>query len=136
MSEESYLFRKVLITILVVLIVVIPVSIFIYNKFDNGTSILFDKMNKKALIFVTSNKCIECKSIEKELIDNNVDYYKINKDLDYNNYKIIIKRIKLDEEYVPSPSLILVENKELSVNINEFDKVNLEEFFDEYNLRR
>ena len=43
-------------------------------------------------------------------------------------------KIDLDKEYATAPSLILIENGELSVNINEFDKVDLEEFFIENNL--
>lgn len=134
-EEVVMLFKRLGLAFLVAIIFAIPTAIFVYNKYDNSTGEIIDKMkNDRALLFITGYKCDECKTIKKILKDNNISYFEINKDIDHQNYKIIINRINLPEEFAPAPSLILVENGELSVNINDFNSVNLDEFFKEYNL--
>jgi len=136
MDEEVVILLKRLgLAILVAIIFAIPTALFVYNKFDNSTSDALAKMQKeKVLIFIDGHKCKECKSVEKVLKSNDVEYYKINKDIDHQNYKIILNKIHLGEEYVPAPSLILVEKGQLVVNINDFDNIDLDMFFDDYNL--
>ena len=137
MDEEVVLLLKRLgLAFIVALIFVIPTALFFFFKFDNSTSDILNVIdnNKKVLVFVDGYKCRECKNIENILIENNIKYYKVNRDVNNQNYRIILDKIDLDKEYATAPSLILIENGELSVNINEFDKVDLEEFFIENNL--
>ena len=133
-EEVVMLLRKIGFALLVAIIFAIPTAIFVYNKFDNNTSDLLDKMNEKTLLFISSHKCSNCEKIEKELKGYNVEYYKINKDIDYQNYTIILNKIDLTEEFAPAPSLVLIENGKLSVNINEFEEFDLEGFLIDYNL--
>ena len=136
MDEEVVILLKRLgLAFLVAIIFAIPTAIFVYNKFDNSTSDILAKMKKeKVLIFVDGHKCDECKTIKKILKDKDVEYYELNKDIDHQSYKIIMNKIHLSEKYVPAPSLVLVEKGELVVNINEFDNIDLDMFFDDYDL--
>lgn len=137
MDEEVVLLLKRLgLAFIVALIFVIPTALFVYNKFDNSTSDILNVIdnNKKVLVFVDGYKCNKCINIENILIENNIKYYKVNRDVNNQNYRIIMDKIGLDKKFATAPSLILIENGELSVNINEFDRVDLEEFFVENNL--
>ena len=119
----------------IAIIFAIPVAIFVYKKFDNSTSDILAKIKEdKVLIFINGYKCDECKKIKNILKEYDVKYYEINKDVEHQNYKIILNRIKLSEEFATAPSLILVEKGNLSVNINEFDEIDLSNFFEEYGL--
>ena len=134
-EEVVMLLKKLGLAFLVAVIFAIPTAIFVYNKFDNSTSDILAKMKKeKVLIFVDGHKCDECKTVKNILKEYDVKYYDINKDIDHQNYKIILNKIHLSEEFVPAPSLILVEKGELVVNINDFDHIDLGMFFDDYNL--
>ena len=136
MDEEVVrLLKKLGFAFIIAVIFAIPVAIFVYNKFDNSTSDILAKMKEeKVLIFINGYKCDECKKIKNTLKEYGVDYYEINKDTEHQNYKIILNKIKLSEEYATAPSLVLVEDGRLSVNINEFDEIDLGDFFEEYGL--
>ena len=135
-EEVTRMLKRLLFAVIIAIIFIIPVAIFVYNKFDNSTSDILAKMKKeKVLIFINGYKCYECRKIRKVLDEYNIKYYEINKDLNNQNYKIILDKIKLSEEYAPAPSLILVEDGKLSVNINDFNEIDLSEFFYEYEVK-
>ena len=135
-EEVTRMLKRLLFAVIIAIIFIIPVAIFVYNKFDNSTSDILAKMKKeKVLIFINGYKCYKCREIKKVLDEYNIKYYEINKDLNNQNYKIILDKIKLSEEYAPAPSLILVEDGKLSVNINDFNEIDLSEFFYEYEVK-
>ena len=134
-EELEMIFKKLGLAILVALIFAIPTALFVFNKFDNHTSDVIDRLrNEKVLVFVNGYKCEKCKTIKNILDDYNVDYYEINRDINHQDFKIIMNKIHVNWEDIPAPSLVLVEKGEMIVKMSEFNKKDLGEFFQEYEL--
>lgn len=133
---EREFFKRIGLCIVIALVFIIPFCILVINKYDNNTSGIKNKIEKEenVLLFVDGYKCNECKKIKKILKENNIKYISLNKDTENANYKIIMSNISLDEKFAPAPSLILASKGELVTNINDFDSVDLNKFFEEYDL--
>ena len=88
--------------------------------------------NEKVLIYVDGYKCDKCRTVKNILNDYNVNYYEINKDIDHQDFKIIMSKIHLDWENISAPTLIVVDKGEVVVHMSEFNNRDLGEFFQEY----
>ena len=134
-EELMDMFKRLGLAFLVAIIFAVPAAIFVFKKYDNHTSDILARIkNERVLIYIDGYKCDKCKTIENILKDYNVDYYEINKDIDHQDFKIIMKKIHLDWEKVNAPSLVLVEKGEVIVQMSDFNKKDLGEFFQEYEL--
>ena len=134
-EELMDLFKRLGLAILVALIFAIPAAIFVFKKYDNHTSDILDKIkNEKVLIYVNGYKCDKCNTIKRILDDYGVEYIEINKDINHQDFKIIMSKIHLNWEDISAPSLVLVEKGEVVVHMSDFNKQDLGEFFQEYEL--
>ena len=134
-EELEMIFKKLGLAILVALIFAIPTALFVFNKFDNHTSDLLDRIKKeKVLLYVNGYKCDKCNTIKNVLDEYGVEYYEINKDINHQDFKIIMNNIHLNWEDISAPSLVLVEKGEVIVHMSDFNKQDLGEFFQEYEL--
>ena len=129
--------NRFLIALIVTLIFVIPMSIFIFNKFSTTKSEALKNIDqeKSIIIYLTKNKCSKCEKYKKVLDNNNVNYFELNIDKD-EDFKEIMLKIEMSSKYATAPGVIYVEKGKMYANIVDIkgaEELNI--FLEKHNLK-
>jgi glutaredoxin len=119
-----------------IIIFLIPIGLFLYNKFVDKPSPLLTSISNKesSTILVTEYNCKYCNMIKNELDKKNIDYYELSKE-NKDEYKNAFRLLDLDSRYVEPPSLIIViEGKTYSYLTDITNKKDLNEYLKNYKL--
>lgn len=105
--EFKEMLKKAIFALSVALVFVIPIFFIFKNKLSSTPNeILKDiRNNKTFLLYVTKEKCNNCKNIRKEL--NNTKYKELNKD-NNKDYNEIIMKLELNDSKLYIPALIYI----------------------------
>lgn len=93
----------------IIILFLIPSFFVIRNKLLVPTSSILKVIREEesSFVFVTRNKCKECKKAEK-IIKKEIEYLVLNQDTD-NNYQRILRKLNLTSEEITPPSIIYIE---------------------------
>lgn len=102
--------NRIVLAVLVAIVFTIPLIIFIFNKFGNNSSLIFNSLNKKEnlVLLVTKEECKSCEDSENLLKKQKVNYTLLNKDQE-TNYEKIIRKIGISDDDIIVPTIIYVE---------------------------
>ena len=125
---------KALFALSVALVFAVPLFFIFKNRFNTEKTTLLDDINKEKSVFlyVTENNCRKCKTLKKELDNNETNYIELNKNknVDYNE---IINKLALDSSSIYTPTLIYIENGEvISYIVDIKSKEYLSEYIKDY----
>ena len=133
-SEFIQLRNRFLLALGITIIFIIPVSLFVYNRFSTKSELLKNILdNKNLIIYLTKDKCATCDKLKKILDENNISYFEVNTDRS-DEYEEIMLRIGMSKEYVVTPGIIYVEKGKMLVNMMELDEKSLRSFLINNNL--
>ncbi len=127
--------RKIAMYSGIIILLLIPICLFLYNKFVDKPNELVNALNTNgnSVVLIVDAKCKTCGEVKDILAKYKVDYYELNVDDD--NYETIIRRLDLDGRYVKSPSLVtIVKGKTFSYLLDIKVKEDLVSFIENYNL--
>lgn len=127
--------RKIAMYSGIIILLLIPTCLFLYNKFVDKPNELVNALNTNgnSVVLIVDGKCKTCGEVKDILAKYKVDYYELNVDDD--NYETIIRRLDLDGRYVKSPSLVtIVKGKTFSYLLDIKVKEDLVSFIENYNL--
>ncbi len=93
----------------IIILFLIPSFFVIRNKLLVPTSSILKVIREEesSFVFVTRNKCKECKKAEK-IIKKEIEYLVLNQDTD-KNYQRILRKLNLSSEEITPPSIIYIE---------------------------
>lgn len=121
MDEElKHMRNRFFLGIVVSIIFLIPLLIFVINKFGSDEKgiikNIYDKENM--LLLIVEEKCENCQSIKDALKNNKVPYTLINKDRE-DSFQEVLRKIDMSEKDIAPPTLIyIVEGKLYSSLVN------------------
>ena len=133
-EEIEDLKRRLIISLIIIVIFLIPFFIFIYNKSGATDSTILKKINKdkRLFILVRENKCNNCKELEELLKNKNVKYIVLNKD-NVKNYNYILNKIDISPSDIITPTLLYIEDSKNYASLIEIKDINeADEFIDNY----
>lgn len=122
--------------IIVVILFVVPLTIFIVKKFNVEESKVIKSIDEKEdiVLFITDGRCTTCKEIEKILDNIKVKYTLINMDSD-RNFKTMLKRLDITTTDIDVPTLIYVEEGKVnSILVSIKTEEEITTFVENYNL--
>lgn len=133
-SEFIQLRNRFLLALGITIIFIIPISLFVYNRFSNKSELLKNILdNKNLIIYLTKDKCTTCDKLKTVFTENNIPYYEVNIDRN-DEYEEIMLRIGMSKSYVITPGIIYVEKGKMLVNMMELDENSLRSFLINNNL--
>lgn len=115
MDEElKHLRNRFFLGLAVSIIFLIPLIIFVVNKFGSTEQGIIKTINTKEdiLLLVIEENCKSCQNIKKILKDKDVIYLEINKDRE-NNFQEILRKIDMVESDITPPTLIYLKEGKL-----------------------
>jgi len=127
--------RKIVMYSGIIIVLLIPICLFLYNKFVDKPNELVNALNNggDSVVLIVGNDCKTCNEVKDILNSYNVGYDELN--IDDNNYEAIIRRLDLDGRYVKTPSLVLViEGETFSYLLDIDEKEELVSFIKNYDL--
>ena len=120
-----------------VIIFMIPFTIALVTKFGYKTTNMEKSIRNKEslLILVTEKECARCKEIKEIMKDKEVPYYELNFDkTTINDYKRILRKVKISENDIVIPTLIYIQDGNLrSSLVNIKDKNELLSYIENIN---
>lgn len=122
--------------IVIVILFIVPLTIFIVKKFNVTESKVIKSIDEKEniVLFVTNGSCTTCKEIEQILDNINVKYTSINMDSD-RNFKTILKKLDITTTDIDVPTIIYVEKGEVnSILVSIKTEEEITTFVENYNL--
>ncbi len=128
--------KKIAIYSGIIIIFLIPISLFLYNKFVDKPSELLVSINDKkdSIVLITEYKCSTCNEVKNILEKEDVKYYELSKD-SKDEYNTFLKIVDLDSRYVKAPTLITISEGEIYSYLLGIDnKDELKAFIDNYDL--
>ncbi len=127
--------NRFVVALIITIIIVIPLGLFVITRFSNQSTILKSIKNKDdVVIFITSNKCLECPNIKTVLDSYHVSYIELNKDTD-KSYSEIMQKIQMATQYVQSPGLIYLEEGQLYANYMNLTESKTKDFIASHHLQ-
>ena len=127
--------RKIAMYSGIIILLLIPTCLFLYNKFVDKPNELVNALNTNgnSIVLIVDSNCNTCGEVKEILAKYKVDYYELN--VDDNNYETIIRRLDLDGRYVKAPSLVtVVDGETFSYLLDIKVKEDLVSFIENYNL--
>ena len=129
--------NRFLLALAITLIFIIPMCIFVFNRFSTAKSETLKNINqgKSIIIYLTKNKCSDCKKYKEVLDSNNVSYFELNIDKD-SDFKEIMLKIEMSSKYATAPGIIYVAKGKMSANlvdIKSTEELNI--FLEKHNLK-
>lgn len=118
------------------IIFLIPISLFLYNKFVEKPSELLLSINEKgdSIVLITDYRCDTCDEVKSILDKKKVTYYELSME-SKEEYKNFLRLVDLDSRYIKAPSLITISDGEAySYLLGIENKDELKAFIDNYNL--
>lgn len=103
-----------------ILLFIIPFAIAMITKFGYKTTTIEKSIRNKEslLILITEKDCIRCKEIKEIMKDKEVLYYELNFDkTTINDYKRILRKIKISENDIVIPTLIYIKDGNLKSSL-------------------
>lgn len=120
-----------------ILIFMVPFTIALVTKFGYKTTNMEKSIRNKEslLILVTEKECARCKEIKEIMKDKEVPYYELNFDkTTINDYKRILRKVKISENDIVIPTLIYIQDGNLrSSLVNIKDKNELLSYIENIN---
>ena len=103
--------RKVAMYSSIGILLLIPICLFLYNKFMVKPNEILTKIadKKDAVVLIIEDDCKACEEVSDILDDSKVKYYEINNN-DKVIYEELIRKLDLDGRYVKAPSLINIKS--------------------------
>ena len=129
--------NRFLVALAITAIFIIPMSIFVVNKFSTAKSELLQNINqeKSLVIYIMKSKCSECDTYKKVLDDNRVSYFELNVEKD-SDFKEIMLKIEMPSKYATVPGIIYVTNGKMYANIVDIKSTEeLNVFLEKHNLK-
>lgn len=121
MDEElKHMRNRFFLGIVISIIFLIPLLIFVINKFGSDEKGIIKNINDKEnmLLLIVEEKCKNCQSIKEVLKNNKVSYTLINKDRE-NDFPEVLRKIDMPEKDITPPTLIyIVEGRLYSSLVN------------------
>lgn len=104
--EFKKLVKKFFLTAFIILIFIIPVFIIFYNRYKYTEDTILNNIRDKKtfILYITENKCSNCKEIEKAL--KNTKYRKISKN--NNDYNSITSELEIYNQNITAPALMII----------------------------
>lgn len=104
--EFKKLAKKFFLTAFIILIFIIPVFIIFYNRYKYTEDTILNNIRDKKtfILYITENKCSNCKEIEKAL--KNTKYRKISKN--NNDYNSITSELGIYNQNITAPALMTI----------------------------
>lgn len=104
--EFKKLVKKFFLTAFIILIFIIPVFIIFYNRYKYTEDTILNNIRDKKtfILYITENKCSNCKEIEKAL--KNTKYRKISKN--NNDYNLITSELGIYNQNITAPALMII----------------------------
>ncbi len=108
--------NRFIFAVVIAVLFCIPLTIFVVRTYSSSD--ILTKINKGETftMLIVNNKCRMCKSVEKVLKNNNVNYVKLNKDKN-KDYKTILKKMSIDNSEESFPVLVYVKNGKMFANL-------------------
>lgn len=120
-----------------IIIFMVPFTIALVTKFGYKTSNMEKSIRNKEslLILITEKDCSRCKEIKEIMKDKEVPYYELNFDkTTINDYKRILRKVKISENDIVIPTLIYIQDGNLrSSLVNIKDKNELLSYIENIN---
>lgn len=120
-----------------ILIFMVPFTIALVTKFGYKTTNMEKSIRNKEslLILITEKDCSRCKEIKEIMKDKEVPYYELNFDkTTINDYKRILRKVKISENDIVIPTLIYIQDGNLrSSLVNIKDKNELLSYIENIN---
>lgn len=111
------LFKRLKITIVVIIIFSLMLITILIKRFNSEDTELLKKLknNENLYILIHKTKCDTCKRIKEILNEKNISYYEINIDKD-KNYNKTLKQLDMKEYEIISPTLLYINEGKLGVS--------------------
>ena len=125
---------KCIFAVAVALVFAIPLFFIFKNKITyNPSTVIQDVRKEKTfIIYVTEDRCKNCKVLKQELEDNNINYRVLNKSRE-KDYNSIISELGLNKSKLIVPALIYINKgnaESFIVDIKSKEEIN--EFLSNY----
>lgn len=135
MKDEEFveLKRRFLLGLFIALIIVIPILIILFLKFDEKKSTIIKKIDNKEtfFLFVENNSCKNCQNFRKILNNEHIDYIVLKENT--KEYDKILDKISISNDDIIFPTIIYIKEGKHYANLpNITNKKDLEEFINNY----
>ena len=132
--EVIELRNKIVLGLIIIIVFLVPLFIFFYNKSGVTDNKIINKINneKRLFILIRNSECNNCKNIEKVLKNENINYIVLNKDI-IKNYNYIIRKLDISSSDIITPTLLYVEeSKNYASLVDIKNESEVEEFINNY----
>lgn len=119
--EFILLKNRTILAVAVCIILLTPFFLFFFNKLNQDDSKLIREIRKKKTVYIYINNQYTSDKYHKALKEENLHYYRINKDKS-RDYEKIIRTLDITDNDVVPPSVIYIKEGQLISILNNVQK--------------